>query len=63
MVWIETEVGQIEAISSPSANKVVNTSPITASSRSRVCALTKVMASAARMPAKKAPMANGAPMI
>ena len=63
MVWMLTEVGQIEAISSPSANNVVKTRPITASSRSRVCCLTKLMASAARMPAKKAPTANGAPMI
>ncbi len=58
-----TEVGQIEAINRPSANSDVNTSPITASSRSRVCCLTKFMPSEARMPAKNAPIANGAPRI
>ncbi len=63
MVWIETEVGQIDAISSPSANSAVKTSPITASSRSRDLCLTNCMPSAARMPAKNAPTAKGAPRI
>jgi hypothetical protein len=63
MVWIETDVGHSDAISRPSANNDVNTSPITASSRSRVCCFTKFMPSEARIPAKNAPIANGAPRI
>ena len=59
MVWMLTDVGQIDAISSPSANSEVKTRPITASSRNRVCCLTKPMPIEARMPAKNAPRANG----
>ena len=61
IVWTLTAVGQIETISRPSANNEVKTRPITASSRSRVCCLTNAMPSDARMPAKKAPTANGKP--
>ncbi len=61
MVCTLTDVGQIEAISKPSANSDVKTRPITASSRNRECCLTKVMPIDARMPAKNAPTANGNP--
>ena len=44
MVWMLTEVGQIDAINSPSANSAVNTRPITASSRSRVLLLDEIHA-------------------
>ena len=47
--------------SRPSANSAVKTRPITASSRSRECCLTKCMPPAARRPAKNAPTAKGAP--
>ena len=63
MVWMLTEVGQIDAISRPSANSVVNTRPMTASSRKREFSLTNCMPPAARIPAKNAPTANGAPTI
>ena len=61
IVIMSTLAGNTELSSRPSAKNDVKTTPITASSRTRVFVFTNAIAPAASNPATKAPSANGSP--
>ena len=61
IVWMFTEVGEIETMNRPSPKKEVKMSPMIASSLSLVRWLRKSMAPAASPPDMKAPSEKGRP--